>query len=112
MDLQQLLTQATDNITVRRVFGEPIERDGALVIPAAHVRGGAGGGTGTGKEGEGSSSGGGVGFRATPAGVYLVRDGEVTWHPAVDVNRIVLGGQLLGLALLLVLRSILRARAD
>ena len=43
MDAQQILDQANDAITVRRVFGEPIERDGVTVVPVAVVFGGGGG---------------------------------------------------------------------
>jgi uncharacterized spore protein YtfJ len=108
MDVQQLLTRATDTVTVKKVYGDPIERDGALVIPVARVRGGAGGGAGTDKDQEASGSGGGLGFTADPAGVYVVKDGDAVWRPAVDVNKIVLGGQLVAVVLFLVLRSILR----
>lgn len=111
MDVQELLSQVTDKVTVSRVFGEPIERDGALVIPVARVRGGAGGGTGTGPHDEGSGSGGGGGFEATPAGVYVVKDGDALWRPAVDVNKIVVGGQLVAIVVALVLRSVLRRRS-
>ena len=52
MDAQQILDQANDAITVRRVFGEPIERDGVTVVPVAVVFGGGGGGTGQGPSGE------------------------------------------------------------
>jgi uncharacterized spore protein YtfJ len=84
-----MVTALRDTMTVSRVFGEPYERDGMTLIPAAAVRGGAGGGTGrkgeTGEEGEG----GGLGLDARPAGAYVIKDGSVTWQPAVDVNRIV-----------------------
>ncbi len=33
-----------------------------------------------------------------------------SWEPALDVNRIVLGGQLVAIVALLVLRSIVRRR--
>jgi hypothetical protein len=39
-----------------------------------------------------------------PLGVYIVKDGEVSWQPAIDVLRIVVGGQLLALAAILALR--------
>lgn len=107
MDVHRLLGQATDNITVKRVFGDPLEHDGCLVIPVAKVRGGVGGG-GDGAEDEGG--GAGLGFAARPMGVFRVRSGAVSWHPATDVNRIVLGGQLVGIALLLTVRSILTRR--
>ena len=37
MDVNDILSQARDTLTVGRVFGEPIERDGVIVIPVAKV---------------------------------------------------------------------------
>ena len=37
MDPNELVQQARDALTVKRVFGEPYERDGVAVIPAASV---------------------------------------------------------------------------
>jgi uncharacterized spore protein YtfJ len=105
-----------DVMSVRRVFGEAYELDDATIIPVAVIRGGAGGGGGEGDAGNngnrGTGSGGGMGFgvNARPVGVYVVKNGEVTWQPAVDVMRIVLGGQLLGLVMILTIRSLLRRR--
>jgi uncharacterized spore protein YtfJ len=113
MDPNELMTQARDALTVKRVFGEPYERDGVTLIPAAVVRGGAGGGQGEGSEGEtrtGSGAGGGFGLVAKPAGVYVIEGDNVRWQPAVDVNRIVLGGQIVAIVALLVLRGALRHR--
>jgi uncharacterized spore protein YtfJ len=112
MDIQQVLSRVTDGARVQQVFGQPIERDGTLVVPVAKVFGGGGGGSGVEPKEKGNSegSGGGIGIMARPAGVYVIKDGDAHWRPAVDVNRIVLGGQLLGLALFLVVRSVLRAR--
>jgi uncharacterized spore protein YtfJ len=113
MEPDELMQQARDAVTVKRVFGEPYERNGVTLIPAASLRGGAGGGKGEGGTGDsatGSGSGGGFGLTAKPAGVYIIEDGKVRWQPAVDVNRIVLGGQIVAVAGLLVLRSILRRR--
>ena len=113
MDPNELMTQARDALTVKRVFGEPYERDGVTLIPAAVVRGGAGGGQGEGSEGEtrtGSGAGGGFGVVAKPAGVYVIEGDNVRWQPAVDVNRIVLGGQIVAIVALLVLRGALRHR--
>jgi hypothetical protein len=42
--------------------------------------------------------------------MYVISGDQVSWRPAVDVNRIVLGGQIVAIAALLVLRSILRHR--
>ena len=110
MDVQELLSKVTDNLTVGRVFGEPIQHGDILIVPVARIRGGAGGGGGTGAtEGE-SGSGGGGGLDARPAGVFVVSHGSVSWKPAVDVTRIVIGGQLVGVVVALVVRSILRRR--
>ncbi len=108
MDVKELLGQVTDNLTVGRVFGEPVRHGEVLIIPVARVRGGAGGGGGTDAAKEESGSGGGGGFEAKPAGVYVVTEGSASWRPAVDVNRIVIGGQVLGIVIALVVRSIVK----
>jgi uncharacterized spore protein YtfJ len=110
MDVQELLSKVTDNLTVGRVFGEPIQHGDILIVPVARIRGGAGGGTGTGATQEETGSGGGGGFDAQPAGVFVVKHGSVSWQPAVDVTRIVIGGQFVGIVVALVIRSILRRR--
>jgi uncharacterized spore protein YtfJ len=102
---QETMTSTLDALHVKRVFGEPIERDGALFIPAAKVRGGGGGGGDS--EGNGGS---GFGLTARPAGMYVIRDGTATWQPALDLNRVILGGQIVGIVALLVLRAILKRR--
>jgi uncharacterized spore protein YtfJ len=94
VDLDTLLQGHRDAVNARRIYGDPIEQDGVTVVPAAVVFGGTGGGGDA--EGDG---GAGFGLIGRPAGAYVIRGGEVTWKPAVDVNRIVLFGFLLGLAL-------------
>src|SRR5688572_28564646 len=108
MDVQHLLSRITEDLTPKRVFGEPIERDGVMLVPVARVRGGAGGGSG-GRDGE-EGNGGGGGIDAKGLGVFVVKDGKVTWQPAVDVTKIAVSSQLLALAFLLVVRSALRRR--
>lgn len=97
MNVDQLIATAREGMTVRRVFGEPYEKDGVTVIASARVSGGAGGGGGhdEGQEGEG----GGFGVQARPAGVYVIKEGQVSWLPAVDVNRamVVVGVVLIAL---------------
>jgi uncharacterized spore protein YtfJ len=108
MNVSELLDQARDTITVKRVFGEPYERNGVTIVPVASVGGGGGGGSGEqeGQQGQGL----GFGVVAKPAGVYVISGDDVRWQPAVDINRIVLGGQIVAIACLFVVRSILRAR--
>ncbi|MDR6321716.1 hypothetical protein J3R03_005912 [Actinoplanes couchii] len=40
----------------------------------------------------------------------MIRGDEVHWRPAIDVNKIVLGGQLVAVVAFLVARSLLRRR--
>jgi uncharacterized spore protein YtfJ len=109
MDVQKTISEARDAITVKRVFGEPHEKDGTTVITAASVRGGAGGGSG--QSPDGSGGGTGFGITARPVGAFVIRSGEATWQPAFDLNRVILGGQILGIVAFLTLRSIAKARA-
>jgi uncharacterized spore protein YtfJ len=84
------------------VFGSPIEREGVTVVPVARVAGGGGlGGD------EADNGGGGLGLSSRVTGAFVIRGDQVSWVPAVDVNRIVLGGQLalFGIVLLLARRT-------
>jgi hypothetical protein len=109
MDLGTLLAQARDAMTVKRVFGDPIERDGLLVIPVANVMGGFGGG---GQRSDDNATGAGFGVRATPAGVYVVDAGRVRWEPALNLNAVILGGQIVGIVLFLALFRLVNALAE
>ncbi|GAA4558901.1 GerW family sporulation protein [Planotetraspora kaengkrachanensis] len=127
MEVMKLISRIHDDVTVRRVFGEPITVDGVTVVPVARVAAGGGGGEGSGPgvRGDGESgaggdrtgdaqaegSGAGFGMAATPAGVYVIKEGKVRWEPALDINRIVLGGQIVAVVALLTLRAIARSRA-
>lgn len=127
---------ASDALSVRRVFGEAYERGGTWVIPVAKMMGGTGSGFGVGTvggsgakggrgehgteespggqgshgEGEGSGGGGGFGVRVRPVGVYVVDDSGVHWRPALDVNRVVLGGQAVGVVVAMAVAWALRRR--
>ena len=107
MNVQDVITQAKDAMTVKRVFGEPYEKNGIVLVPAAAVRGGAGGGS----DPEGKGGGSGFGLVARPVGAFLIRDGDVRWQPALDVNRVILGGQIVAIVALLVIRTLLKGRA-
>jgi uncharacterized spore protein YtfJ len=112
MDVQTVITGARDAMSVRHVYGEPYVRDGLTVIPAAKVFGGAGGGDGQGPEGTGGQgSGSGFGLMSRPVGAFVIKGDEVAWRPAVDVNRIIIGAQVVAVVAMLTLRSIARARA-
>lgn len=100
MKVDQLIATARETMSVRRVYGEPFEKDGVTVIASARVSGGAGGGGGQDQQGQ-EGEGGGFGVQARPAGAYVIKDGQVRWMPAVDVNRVisVLGAVLISLFL-------------
>jgi uncharacterized spore protein YtfJ len=111
MDVEKMVGQARDALTVKRVFGEPLEKNGVTVIPAARVQGGAGGGGGEGPEGQGRGSGGGFGLTARPVGAFIIRGQDVRWQPAIDINRVILGGQVVAVVALLTIRTMVKARA-
>jgi len=110
MDVGELIKGVREALSVRQVFGEPVERDGVTVIPAATMFGGGGGGGGEtiGKPAKESSkaepqtqSGGGAGFGGVmwPAGAFEIRDDRVTWRPAIDVTRVLVMALILAIAL-------------
>jgi uncharacterized spore protein YtfJ len=105
MNVDEMVKGAQDAINVKRVFGDPIEKNGVTIIPAAKVTGGGGGGADSENNG-----GGGFGVRARPAGVYIIRGDEVKWEPAIDINRAILGGQIVAIFMLLALRAIFGRR--
>jgi len=109
MKLDEMMTSTRDALSARRVFAEPVERDGVTVIGVAAVGGGGGGGQGQDQKGD-HGEGGGFGLGARPVGVYELRDGKVRWIPAVDVNRLLVTLATV-LGIFLVTRSrIIRAR--
>ena len=109
MDLRELTKGVREAWSVRQVFGEPVERDGVTVIPAATVIGGGGGGGGEGvqrpSKGDGEAesqdgSGAGFGFGGVmwPAGAFEIKDDRVTWRPAIDLTRVLLMALALAIA--------------
>jgi len=135
METQDLLNRVAENLSVRRAFGTPYEKDGLLVIPVALVAGGGGGGEGpklpprllrgmaersttsTAEVANGSEerlptgSGGGFGGLVLPMGTYVVKGDNVRWVPAVDATLVVLAG-LSVLRLLIRLRTRVRLRGQ
>ncbi len=125
VDVENLLAQVADNLSVRRAFGAAYEKDGILIIPVAIVAGGGGGGSGHNRRGEPAAgpdsdsppetgaaapesapqdsertgAGGGFGGLVLPSGAYVVKGDQVRWVPAVDVTIAVLAS--LGLVRLL-----------
>lgn len=120
MDAAALAERVEGALRVNRVFGDPVTTDGVTVIPVSQVGGGGGGGAGRetgngvdpasgGHSGEGS--GGGLGWTGRPCGVVVLRDGEVRWVPALDVNRLVSATAVVLVAVALTVRAAVRARS-
>src|SRR5690349_10251601 len=86
-ELDKLVEQGTDAMTVKRVFGEPITHDGLTLIPVARVRGMGGQGSGEGPNSQGKGEGSGFAMTAKAMGTYVVKGETVRFVPAVDVNR-------------------------
>ncbi len=108
MKAQEIMSQVSDAMHARRVFGEPYQKNGVTIIPVATVRGGWGGGGGQGENQE-AGWGGGGGLTARPIGAFVINADVVTWRPAVDVDRMILVGQIVGAIALLTLGATLRA---
>jgi uncharacterized spore protein YtfJ len=110
MDVANLLTKVSDNLSVHRAFGTAYEKDDLLIIPVAVVTGGGGAGTsrlrprgpaagpqtrpqegpaghdGTPQDSGLMDTGGGFGGLVLPVGAYVVKGGQVRWVSAVDTT--------------------------
>jgi hypothetical protein len=90
MSTHETLGHISDLLSARRVYSDPIEHDGAVMIPAAQIGGGGGS-----ERIDGQKDGGGMGLRARPLGAFEIRDGKTTWKAAIDWNRIILRTQVI-----------------
>ncbi|MFF0345581.1 spore germination protein GerW family protein [Kribbella sp. NPDC004875] len=114
-DVVDVLRGVMETAKAGTVFGAPVSHNGFTILPVARITGGGGSGRGEGITGpgtDGSGSGGGFGLSARPVGVYVIGDREVTWSPAVDATKVILGGQLVGLVALLTLRTLVKLLRD
>jgi uncharacterized spore protein YtfJ len=106
MELEDITSDARDVVSAKRVYGEPYEKNGLTVIPAATITGIYR--RGAGDDGSADSGGGdGFGLTARPSGAWVLHEGSATWRPAVDVNRIIFGGQVIALIAIVVTGRIL-----
>jgi hypothetical protein len=103
MQVQEILDEARKSVGAAHVYAEPYVQNGLTVIPAATVAGGGGAGGGESSDGHG---GGGFGVKSKPSGAWVIDDGVVRWKAAVDLNRILIGAELVALAGVLAVRAI------
>ena len=94
---RQGVAEIAENFTAKRVYSEPCQSGDITVIPAAEVRGGGGLG------GREDGGGGGMSLRARPVGAYVIKGNVVKWKPALDLSRVIFGGQMVAVTALLVL---------
>jgi hypothetical protein len=88
MKLRDALDSIVGDPSAARVYGQPYETaDGVTVLPVARVRGRT-------RPGVQDTD---LRLAARPVGVFVIKDGEATWVPAVDSTRIALVGALTGL---------------
>jgi uncharacterized spore protein YtfJ len=109
---QEAMRHVLDSARVTNVFGDPISRDDVTVIPVARIDGKGGGGGGGGPAQNGQTRrgrGGGFGLSTRPVGAFVIKNGKVSWRPSVDVNKIVVGGQIVAVITVLAMRSIVRS---
>ena len=94
--LGKLVESLGGTATAKAVFGEPVEKDGVMVVPVARVRYGVGGGGGRGpgrkKKGdaadaEQSGYGHGGGVQAAPVGYIELSGGRATYRRIADPAR-------------------------
>jgi uncharacterized spore protein YtfJ len=114
-DVFESIRGSKDVLSVQRAYGEAYDVDGVTVIPVARVSGGAAGGGGEGSDEEQSGGGFGTGFglNVNPIGVYEVRGTTIEWKPAIDANRLLRGGQILGgiIAVCITIVALARSRS-
>jgi len=101
-----VINEAKGAMRASEVFGAPYEKDGITIIPAARISGGAGGG---GDQHEPQAGGVGFGVSSRPVGAFVIKGGDVRWQPALDLNRVILMGQLVAIVALLTARAIVKA---
>ncbi len=99
-----LVERMQERFSAQIVYGDPIEKDGTVLLPAAWVAGGGGGGSDRREGSDSQGEGGGFGLFARPSGSWVVTSEGAQWIPAIDLTAIVLAGTVL-------LMSYLRYRA-
>lgn len=93
--VEQVLGQLANAARVDTVFGQPVEREGATIIPCAEIAVGLGMGTGSGPMDEqgrpmGGGGGGGGGGRGRPVAVVVMTREGVRVEPVLDLTKIAL----------------------
>src|SRR5881409_3068105 len=108
MRVMDVVNETKAAMRASEVFGTPYEKNGVTIIPAARIAGGAGGG---GDQQEPQAGGVGFGVSSRPVGAFVIKGGEVSWQPSLDLNRVILMGQVVAIVALLTVRAAFKAWA-
>ncbi|MBB5154819.1 hypothetical protein [Saccharopolyspora phatthalungensis] len=104
-DHADILETLAERLGEHQVFGDPVQQGDTTLLPVASIR------VGGGRRGRRDDDGRGIGVISRPVGAFSISpDGQVAWHPAVNVNRIVWGGQLALAAALIALAIAFRRK--
>jgi hypothetical protein len=99
------LREIVDDAAAGRMFGTPIRQGDVVMLPVARLRG-CRCDVGTGE----AAGRGGAGGSAKALGVFVIRDGKVVWRPAIDVNKAILGAQIVAIVVAFTIRAIVKSR--
>jgi len=104
--VEQVMTELVRSASVNAVFGQPVEREGATIIPCSEIAVGLGLGSGAGPVDErgnstGGGSGAGGGSRGRPVAVIVVTRDGVRVEPILDLTKVALAGLTTGAFMLL-----------
>jgi uncharacterized spore protein YtfJ len=91
--VQETLETFLETADVNKVYADPVEHEGSLIIPAAEVVTGMGFGTGYGEDNKGDGGGGGGGGGksfARPVAVIIADKNGVRVEPVMDPTKIAL----------------------
>jgi uncharacterized spore protein YtfJ len=107
--IQEILDKASSKGDVRRVYGEPIERNGRTIIPVADIGFGFGFGSGSGGEGTQQGEGGGGGGKVSgkPVGYIEIAENGSEFKPIYDATKL---GTLVILGMTFLLWRVTRKR--
>jgi uncharacterized spore protein YtfJ len=102
--IQELAQKLGTSANASTIYGEPVERDGVTVIPAAKAMYGFGGGSGSKAGEEGTGGGGGVAIK--PVGYIEIKDGNTKFKSIPDPERVVKIIAVGGVMAFLILKSV------
>ena len=111
--VEKVLGRLVETAKVDAVFGQPVERGNATVIPCSEVAVGLGFGMGGGPVDErgnqvGGGGGAGGGARGRPIAAIIVTQDDVRVEPIMDITKVALAGMTTGAFMLIWLLRLVR----